>query len=493
MKYTSTRNNELNISGAEAVVKGLSSDGGLFVPSVFPRLSMQDIEWLCESDFPQRSAFIMSLFLDEFSYDELLSVTTKAYASFDGDPCPLVNVDGSTNFLELWHGMTCTSKDMSLAVLPYLLTECKRKLGIDKKTLVLVASSGDTGNSALESFKNVSDADVLVFYPITNVSAMQKMQLQTQSGNNVGVYAIKGNLDDAQTAVKGVFNDKNVLEKLGQKGYIISSANSISWGRLLPQIACYVSAYCDLLTSNQISENEKFNVCVPTENLENLLACIYAKRMGVPVGNIICASNENKIITDFFNTGIYDTKRKLHKTLSPSMNILLSSNIERLLFEVFAEKDKTIVGLMNDLAKTGRFQVDIDFLLQKVPFVLAGYATDEEVRETIEAANEEFEYVVDPHTAVALSVYDDYDYETGDDTVPVIVSTTSPFKFPCTVLNSLEGTHEKDESKALKKLQEVTGLPIPEQIAKLGESEIRFNKVIDKHDIKNVIFDYLGE
>lgn len=493
MKYTSTRNNKLNISGTEAIVKGISVDGGLFVPKEFPLLSRNNFDWLCECDYPQRSAYIMSLFLDEFSYDEMLAITSKAYSSFDGDPCPLVNIDGSTNVLELWHGPTCAFKDMALTVLPYLLTESKRKLGIDEKTLVLVATSGDTGKAALEGFKDVPDVDILVFYPNTGVSALQKLQMQTQKGNNVGVYAINGNFDDAQTAVKTIFNDKNIVEALAKKGYALSSANSINWGRLLPQIAYYVSAYCDLLTSNQIAENEKFNVCVPTGNFGNILACIYAKKMGVPVGNIICASNENNILTDFFNTGIYDTKRKFHKTISPSMDILVSSNLERLLFEVFERDDTAVVELMNDLATKGKYQVDINLLLQKVPYVLAGYATEDEVKETISAANEEFDYVVDPHTAVAVSVYDDYDFETGDDTIPVIVSTASPFKFPCAVLNALEHINEKDEFKALRKLQNDTGLLIPEQIANLEESEIRFSKIIDKHDIKKVVFDYLGE
>ncbi len=493
MKYTSTRNNKLSVSGIEAVVKGISADGGLFVPEKFPLLSKENIEWLSQNNYPERAAFVMSLFLNEFTYDEMLEITTKAYSSFDGDPCPLVNVDGSTNILELWHGPTCAFKDMALSVLPYLLTESKRKLGLKEKTLILVATSGDTGKASLEGFKDVSGVDILVFYPSEGVSAMQKLQMQTQEGNNVGVYAIDGNFDDAQSAVKTIFNDKDVITRLKQKGYALSSANSINWGRLLPQIAYYVSAYCDLLTSNQISENEQFNVCVPTGNFGNILACIYAKKMGVPVGNIICASNENNILTDFFNTGIYDTKRKFHKTMSPSMDILISSNLERLLFEVFERDDAKVIDIMKSLARAGKYQIDPNLLLKKVPYILAGYATEDEVKQTIELVNEGFDYVVDPHTAVAVSVYDDYDFETGDDTIPVIVSTASPFKFPCAVLNALEGTHENDEFKALKKLENDTGLPIPEQIARLCDLKIRFDKVINKHDIKKVIFDYLGE
>lgn len=493
MRYTSTRNKNLNISGSAAIVKGISPDGGLFVPCEFPRLSRDNFDWLSKQDYPERAAFVMSLYLDEFSFEELFEITTKAYSSFDGDPCPLVNVDGATNIFELWHGPTCAFKDMALTVLPYLLTSSKKKLGINEKTLVLVATSGDTGKAALEGFKNVPDVDILVFYPNSGVSAMQKLQMQTQDGENVGVCAINGNFDDAQTAVKSIFTDSNIVAELAQKGYALSSANSINWGRLLPQICYYVSAYCDLLTSKQITGNDTFNVCVPTGNFGNILACYYAKRMGVPIKNIICASNDNNILTDFFNTGVYDTNRKFHKTISPSMDILVSSNLERLLFEIFDRNDLAIKGLMNDLSKTGKFKVDLDIILNNIPYLLAGYATEDEVKETITAANEEFDYVVDPHTAVAVSVYDDYDYETGDDTIPVIVSTASPFKFPIVVYNAISGKFERDEFRALNKLSLDTGLPIPEQIENLTSLDIRFDKVIDKKDIKNAVFDFLGE
>lgn len=493
MKYTSTRNNKLKISGIEAIVKGISKNGGLYVPNEFPRLSKENIEWLSECDYPQRSAFVMNLFLDEFTFDELLEITTKAYDSFDGDPCPLVNVDGITNFLELWHGSTCTSKDIALAVFPYLLTESKKKLGIKDNTLVLVATSGDTGNASVESFKNISGVDLLVFYPQTCVNSIQKLQMQNNKGNNIGVYPVDENYNEVQSAVKTLFEDAEFIDKLAEKGFSLSTANSLNWGCILPQIACFVSAYCDLLTSNQIAENEKFNVCLPTGNFDNVLACIYAKMIGVPIATIICANNENKALTDFFNTGIYDTKRKVQKTISPALDISESSNIERLLFEVLEKDDKSVVDLMQSLATKGKFQIDENALLKTVPYVLAGYATDDEVKETIFAANEEFEYVVDPHTAVALSVYDDYDFETDDDCVPVIVSTVSPFLYPCTVLNSIEGTREKDDFKAIGKLQLDSGLLIPKQIAELKDIKTQFNKSIDKHEIKKVIFDYLGD
>lgn len=492
MKYVSTRDKNLSISGAAAIVQGISSDGGLFVPETFPILTKDDITELCALDYPARAAKIMSLYLDDFTYDELLEITEKAYSSFDGDPCPLVTVDEGLNFLELWHGPTCAFKDMALTVLPYLLTKSKLKLGYKEKTLILVATSGDTGKAALEGFKDVDGVNVIVFYPAKGVSAMQKLQMQTQEGNNLSVAAIDGNFDDAQTAVKSIFVDETIKKELAEKGYALSSANSINWGRLLPQICYYVSAYCDLLTSNQL-KNGKFNVCVPTGNFGNILACYYAKRMGIPVDKIICASNDNKILTDFFNTGVYDVHRDFYKTISPSMDILISSNLERLLFEIFDRDDAKIRELMIALKTEGKYSVDIKTLQKTVSCFLAGFATQEETVDCIAAASEIYDYILDPHTAVAYSVYVDYVTETSDDTPFVVVSTASPFKFPCVVTHAVNATKETDELKALKSLSFWTGEPIPPQIQKLEKLPRRFTSMVKKDEVKKYVFDHLGE
>ena len=492
MKYVSTRNKNVKVSGAEAIVQGISVDGGLFVPESFPVLSEEDIKSLCQMDYPERAAKIMSLYLDEFSYEELHDITKKAYSTFDGDPCPLVNIDENMNMLELWHGPTCAFKDMALTVLPYLLTQSKRKLGLKEKTLILVATSGDTGKAALEGFKDVEGVNVIVFYPAKGVSAMQKLQMQTQEGSNVSVAAIDGNFDDAQTAVKTVFVDASVKAELAEKGYALSSANSINWGRLLPQICYYVSAYCDLFSADRLKDG-KFNVCVPTGNFGNILACYYAKLMGIPVDKIICASNDNKILTDFLNKGVYDTHREFYKTISPSMDILISSNLERLLFEIFDRDDEKICELMTALKTEGKYSVEKKVLRNKIPFFLAGYATQDETVDCIAAASDVYDYIMDPHTAVAYSVFVDYVTETGDSTPAVIVSTASPFKFPCVVSHAVNATNETDELKALKELSFWTGEEIPPQIKRLEQLPRRFTDVIDKNEVKKCVFAYLGD
>ena len=493
MKYTSTRNKNVSISGISAIVQGISPDGGLFVPTEFPKITKENIEHLCGLSYPERAAWVMNLYLDEFDYDELLEITTKAYSTFDGDPCPLLNIDESMNMLELWHGPTCAFKDMALTVLPYLLTKSKQKLGLNEKTLILVATSGDTGKAALEGFKDVDGVDVIVFYPAKGVSAMQKLQMQTQEGNNVFVAAINGNFDDAQTAVKTVFVDKDIIAELKEKGYALSSANSINWGRLLPQICYYVSAYCDLLTSKQIKEGGKFNVCVPTGNFGNILACYYAMKMGIPVNKLICASNDNNILTDFINTGVYDTHREFHKTISPSMDILISSNLERLIFDILDCDDVATKELMLKLKSDGVYKIDKKILRAKVPFLLAGYATEEETEDGIAAASDVYDYILDPHSAVAFIVTTNYVAETEDATPNVVVSTASPFKFPCVVSRAVNASKVTDELKALKELAFWTGEEIPPQIKRLDSLERRFTSIIEKTDVKKCIFDYLGE
>ena len=341
MKYISTRNKSIKVTSAEAIVNGLSKDGGLFVPETFPKLSAKDFEELTAMSYPERAAKVLSLYLEDYTYEELLDYATKAYSRFYGDdPCPLVNVDEDLYVLELWHGPTCAFKDMALTMLPHLLSAARRKTGEDSKTLILVATSGDTGKAALEGFKDVEGTDIIVFYPSEGVSDMQKLQMMTQQGSNVYVCAIDGNFDDAQSAVKTIFNDKDIQARLLADGYKLSSANSINWGRLAPQIAYYVSSYCDLIASGKIKLGDKVNFCVPSGNFGNILAAYYASLMGVGVNKLICASNVNNVLTDFFTTGTYDIHRQFHKTMSPSMDILISSNLERLLFEFSGRNDK---------------------------------------------------------------------------------------------------------------------------------------------------------
>ena len=494
MKYVSTRDRMRTYTGAEAIVKGISDDGGLIVPSSFPVLNDAKLRELCDMDYPERAASVLREYLDEFSYEELLGYTRKAYSRFDGDdPCPLVKVDDGLYMLELWHGPTYAFKDMALTLLPHLMVASKRKLGDDSRTLILVATSGDTGKAALEGFRDVEGTEIIVFYPADGVSAMQKRQMVTQQGGNVHVAGIKGNFDDAQTAVKAVFTDPEVIAKLKEHGIEMSSANSINWGRLAPQIAYYISAYCDLLNSDEIKRGEKIDFVVPTGNFGNILAGYYAYRMGLPVKKLIVASNANNILTDFFNTGEYDVRRKFYKTMSPSMDILVSSNLERLIFEVTGRDSAKVRKIYDDLKKDGRFELDLDELDLSV--FEAGWADEDETRETIATFFDlEEGYVLDPHTAVAVSVYNEYSAETGDAAPAVIVSTASPYKFACDVYNAVAGAHEKDTDKAVMKLHAFTAAECPDGILALNSLPVRHSSVIPRDGVKQAVYDFvLGE
>ena len=477
MKYVSTRNTSREYSASEAILKGISDDGGLFVPSSFPNLDGVLFDSLLRMDYQERAAKILSLFIDDFTFEELLDITNAAYSHFEGDdPCPVVKIEDSLYMLELWHGPTCAFKDMALTVLPHLIVGAKRKLGLNEKTLVLVATSGDTGKAALEGFKDVDGTEVIVFYPSKGVSEVQRLQMVTQEGGNVHVAGIRGNFDDAQTAVKKVFNDKDIIDELASLGYKMSSANSINWGRLAPQIAYYISAYCDLVNGGEIAFGDKVNFVVPTGNFGNVLAGYYAYRMGLPVNKLIIASNSNNVLTDFFNTGVYDINRIFYKTSSPSMDILVSSNLERLVFEASGRDDATVRKLYSDCAKEGKFTFDTDRIRGGV--FEAGWADEDDVMGAIDTFFDLDDYVMDTHTAVAASVYNDYSCETDDDTPTVIVSTANPFKFAPSVLNAL-GIHEKNAFKALAKLQTVTALDCPESLATLKDKEEIHSTVVD--------------
>lgn len=489
MKYTSTRDVNKAFSASEAIVKGISDDGGLFVPSSFPHLDGELFDSLLKMDYQERAAKILSLYLDEFSFEELLDMTNAAYSRFeDSDPCPVVKIEDGLFMLELWHGPTCAFKDMALTLLPYLITGAKRKLGERDRTLVLVATSGDTGKAALEGFKDVDGTEIIVFYPSDGVSPMQRLQMVTQKGKNVHVAGIKGNFDDAQTAVKRIFNDAEMIKKLGEKGYKMSSANSINWGRLAPQIAYYISAYCDLVNGGEIERGDKINFVVPTGNFGNVLAGYYAYRMGLPVNKLIIASNANNVLTDFFNTGRYDINRKFYKTTSPSMDILVSSNLERLIFEVSGRDDAFVRGLYKSLKEEGVFEMNPDDLRGDV--FEAGWADEDDVKQAIFSFFDLDDYVMDTHTAVAASVYNDYSCDTEDDTPTVIASTASPFKFTASVLDAL-GTKEADPFKALTRLQLITALECPACIEELAYKDEIHTAVIEKDGVESAVLDFI--
>lgn len=485
MKYISTRNKDNKVSPSEAIVRGLASDGGLFVPEEFPEITGAELESMEDMNYDERAAVVLSKFLTDFTYEELLSYTTAAYDKFSGDPCPLVALDECNYMLELWHGPTCAFKDMALTVLPYLLNAARKKIGEENKSLILVATSGDTGKAALEGFKDVENTSIIVFYPSDGVSDMQKLQMQTQEGDNVYVCAIKGNFDDAQKAVKTVFADAEAKAELLKKGYVLSSANSINWGRLAPQIAYYISSYVDLMSSGRIEYGDKINYVVPSGNFGNILAGYYAKRMGLPINKLYCASNVNNILTDFFTTGVYDINREFHKTMSPSMDILISSNLERLLYEITGRDDKCVAEMMSDLKEKGVYKINLNAIKKAVPEFSAGWVGEEETAESILNFYEMFDYVADPHTAVAIAVSGTIE----DDTPTVIVSTANAYKFSTDVYEAMTGKRVEDAEMALMKLEAFTGECPPLPLLELRNKPVRFIDVIENDKIKQTILD----
>lgn len=487
MYYISTRNKNERVSGAQAIVSGIASDGGLYVPEEIPAVTEEEIAALADMEYYERAAFIIGKFLPELS-DVLKDRCERAYSRFDGDPAPLVKADGKY-FLELWHGPTHAFKDMALTLLPYLMTDSKRTLKRTDKTLILVATSGDTGKAALEGFKDVDGTACIVFYPSGGVSKLQKLQMMTQQGNNVFVSAINGNFDDAQTAVKRVFASSRTKDKLAEKGYNLSSANSINWGRLVPQIAYYFSAYADLLDGGEIESGEKISFVVPTGNFGNILAAYYAMKMGLPIKNLVCASNANNVLTDFFASGTYDLKREFHKTISPSMDILISSNFERLIFETSGRNDKLTKERMEKLADCGKYSVAKEEF-ENITKVFKGYCADDTAtKETIAELFDESGYILDPHSAVALSAAERFIAETGEKKT-VTVCTASPYKFVGSVLEAIGESVPRDESKALSKLEEETALPLPDSLSSLLSLEVRFDGVAEKDEIASVVIDY---
>ena len=496
MYYHSTRDSSVKLSSCEAIIKGLASDGGLFVPDEIPSLSKQEIEALVDMSYTQRAVLILGKFLTDYTEAELKNCVEAAYTKekFGTDTiAPVYKLSDCEYILELWHGPTCAFKDMALQILPHLLVTATKKTGVKKEIVILVATSGDTGKAALEGFSDVAGTRINVFYPSDGVSKVQKMQMVTQKGNNVNVTGVNGNFDDAQTGVKKIFTNEEFAKLANAHDFMLSSANSINWGRLVPQIVYYWSAYAEMCKAGEVQLGDKINIVVPTGNFGNILAAYYASLMGLPANKFICASNSNNVLTDFLKTGVYDRNREFHLTISPSMDILISSNLERLLYHVANGKDKETKEYMSALAKDGRYEVSDDIKAFLSDKFASGCADDTETKNKIREVYENGGYVMDTHTAVAKAVYDAYRAETGDLTKTVIASTASPFKFSGSVMEALESDDSfgRDEFEILEALSEKYDLDIPDSLAKLKEEQVLFDVVCEKEDLEQVVRDFL--
>ncbi len=490
MNYKSTRGKAAEVEAAQAIVKGIAEDGGLFVPETIPAISKADFDAMINEDYRTRAEKIFAMYLTDFTAEEIKDCVNKAYSieKFGSDnAAPIHKLDDDKYILELWHGPTCAFKDMALQILPHLLTKSMKKTGVDKEVVILVATSGDTGKAALEGFCDVEGTKIMVFFPNDGVSNIQKLQMVTQKGENVNVMSVFGNFDDAQNGVKQIFGDKDFAEKIAEKGYQLSSANSINWGRLLPQIVYYVSAYCDMVKMGDISFGEKVNVCVPTGNFGNILAAWYAKAMGLPIGKLICASNENNVLTDFINDGIYDRNRNFKTTISPSMDILISSNLERLLYNL--SDAETVAGYMQQLKETGKYEVSSEIRKAVSDLFEAGYVDDKQTKAEIKKIWEKYGYLIDTHTAVAVAVNE----KLSDGTKTIIASTANPFKFNGSVYEALSGNADiADEFEILDRLSAMTENEVPASLAELKTKASRFNSCCKKEDMENCVAEFLA-
>ena len=477
MNYVSTRSEGIKVTGAQAIKQGLAPDGGLFMPDELPFISDSLLHKLCSCSYPRRAAEILSLYLgDEYSYDELLSYAEAAYSpsSFPGaSPAPVAPLGQRIRVLELWHGPTAAFKDMALQIMPRLLSGALKKTGEDRQALILVATSGDTGKAALEGYRDVDGIKIAVYYPAHGVSRVQKLQMATQEGSNVFVQSVNGNFDDAQTGVKAIFSDPDMAEKLDKAGYFLSSANSINWGRLVPQIVYYISAYCDMIVSGDISFGEEINVCVPTGNFGNILAAYIAKEMGLPISRLVCASNRNNVLTDFISTGVYDKKREFFTTTSPSMDILISSNLERLLY-IKGGHEKT-AKYMEELSTYGHYTAD-EAVIRSISRNFHGdWCSEEECAATIKEVYGKYNYLCDPHTAVGLYCGKRFLEHFDANRRLLCVSTASPYKFAPAVLRALGGSVPENELESMEALSALTGTPVPEQLGAVTKKAVRFD------------------
>ena len=488
MYFISTRGDE-KVTGAQAIAQGLAKDGGLFVPEVFPTITKDDLDKMSEMNYPERAAYVLSQYFDDFGDEFLLDACKKAYATFEGDdPVPLVRINEGLYILELYHGPTCAFKDIALTLLPHLLKRSLEIIGGKEELLILAATNGDTGKATLESFRDVKGTKVAVFYPEEGVAKMQKLQMCTQGGGNVNVSAIKGNFDDCQRAVKNLFADKEFNESLQKSGVRLSTSNSINIGRLLSQIAYYFSAYLDLVTSDQIEMGDEIDFAVPTGNFGDVLAGWYAKKMGLPIRKLICASNRNRVLADFFKTGSYNVRRNFFRTMSPSMDILVSSNLERLLFEVCGRKTDVIAGRMKNLVENGEYSITQAELKALNADFYSGFASEDGTVEAMYDIFEEYGYAMDTHTGVAAAVcytYRDKEVDEKDRTPLVILSTANPYKFPQDVLYALSGNDVKDSFKGIKRLNLLTAMKPPKCLLELRYKPLRFKGAMP-NDLKKM-------
>ncbi|MGI5880879.1 MAG: threonine synthase [Syntrophomonadaceae bacterium] len=498
MKYFSSRGISSPVSAAQAITIGIASDGGLFVPETVPQLKPGDLENMKSWNYGRRAVFILQQYLDDFSLEEIELCVNNAYnnSRFDHEEiAPLVKLEPGLFIQELWHGPTLAFKDMALQILPHLLTASMKITGVTEDIVILVATSGDTGKAALEGFKDVGRTRVIVFYPQEGVSVVQKRQMITQEGNNVYVAAVAGNFDDAQAGVKRIFADSDFAAHLQAEGLKLSSANSINWGRLVPQIIYYISAYIDLLSNEEIKPGEKVNIVVPTGNFGNILAAYYAGKMGLPVNRLICASNANNVLTEFINTGRYDRNREFHKTISPSMDILISSNLERLLYEVTDHDANRVRRWMQELAEQGYYQIDDSTASDIRQIFQADYCSDEDTLDTIRQTWKQYRYLPDTHTAVALNVNEKYRNATGDKSVAIVASTASPFKFGSSVARAVLSpamSDGKPEFELLRLLSSATGIQIPTAIRDLEKLPVIHNILTSAGEMPETIARFLN-
>ena len=490
--YKSTRDAEKTVTASQAILKGLADDGGLFVPVSIPKLPVSLGE-LKEMTYQEIAYTVMKEFLTDFTEEELKSCIAKAYDSkFDTEEiAPLAKVEDAY-YLELFHGATIAFKDMALSILPHLLTTSAKKNQVKNEIVILTATSGDTGKAALAGFADVEGTKIIVFYPKNGVSRVQELQMVTQKGDNTSVVAIHGNFDNAQSGVKAMFENKELEKELNEAGYQFSSANSINIGRLVPQVVYYVYAYAKLLQNEEIAEDEEINVVVPTGNFGNILAAYYAKNMGIPIAKLICASNENKVLYDFFQTGTYDRNREFVLTTSPSMDILISSNLERLIYKISGEDARKDTDLMTELKTKGSYAITGEMKANLADFA-AGYATEEQVAKTIHDIYEDTGYVMDTHTAVAATVYKAYREDSKDDRKTVIAFTASPYKFAGSVMSAIDPKYKgQDDFKLIEELQKVSGTELPNAIKEIMNAEIRHNTECDVDQMEQTVKNILG-
>lgn len=491
VSYRSTRNNDVTVTASQAILKGLADDGGLFVPDHVPALDIP-METLAGMSYKEIAYEVMKLFLTDFTEEELKSCIEKAYDSkFDTEEiAPVVKADGAY-YLELFHGATIAFKDMALSILPHLLTVSAKKNNVSNEIVILTATSGDTGKAALAGFADVEGTKIIVFYPKNGVSPVQEKQMVTQKGSNTFVVGITGNFDDAQSGVKAMFNNKELAERMNRAGYQFSSANSINIGRLVPQVVYYVHAYAAMLRKGAIENGDTINVVVPTGNFGNILAAYYAKLMGVKIGKLICASNVNKVLFDFFETGCYDRNRDFILTSSPSMDILISSNLERLIYKIAGEDSAKNAGLMKALASEGRYEITSEMREQLKDFI-GGYADEKETAKAIKRTYENAHYIIDTHTAVASHVYHEYKKNSGDKTKTVIASTASPYKFARSVMTAIDSGYDfMNDFQLIDMMAQVSKVKIPKAIEEIRTAKILHKTVCETEDMQKTVEEFL--